>query len=613
MIRPWYGPARLRAVVEIEHADGTIRRVVTDESWSVTETHITRSNVYAGEDHGLLVAADSRPAVVGGPEVALEPISIPPCRVIGEPLAATRSKPYPGVFVYDFGVNIAGRTSVTVRDRALVGRTLTLRHAEALHPDGRVDDLSTGVRATRVAQIDRLTVTGPGCHETVFTYHGFRYVQLTGVDNADGFDVHAHVIHNDFGSIGDFACDVDALNDLLVASRRSYLGNAHGLLTDCPHRERCAWHADLEIACDFGLLNYDAAALYAKSLDDTLLTLQPDGTPFYISVGRRLHPPVSDLGWQALVGQVPLRLWRYRGEREPAERCWPTLRRVLDVALEQLQHGVMPPAAWGDHAAPAMHADGVSIPICDKAAYHTLVLIDLLQAACRLGSVLGEATHFAETEQTVSADYLRVFGIGHHPTADAAALLLGLTEDAEPLCRGVAEQRGLNVGGFFGHRLIAEAMLRHAPADEAVTMLTSDTFPSLLWALRHDGATTLYEYLVPPGSLTHRERSRNHPPLASGCQTYWQCIAGIDPHPLACGLDKLNMRLHGVGPIKWATAHHDGPRGRIESCWRLIDGTLNWRIVLPPGTTAQLTPPHGFDMPSLTLTAGSHRLTATSS
>ncbi|MEM8873584.1 MAG: family 78 glycoside hydrolase catalytic domain [Planctomycetota bacterium] len=612
MIRPWHGPPRLRAVLEIVHTDGTKRRVCSDESWQAATSPITRSNVYAGEDfdgrHDNQLH-DWSAVKVSAEDVAVEPSPIPPCRKVATVRSVGRTEPYPGVFVYDFGVNLVGRVSVAMNDLALVGRTLLLRHAETLHADGRVDDLSTGVRATRVAQLDRFTVTRPDCHEAAFTYHGFRYVQLSGLDDADGVELIAHVIHNDLTFVGDFACSADGLNDLFIASRRSYLGNAHGLLTDCPHRERCAWHADLEIACDFGLLNYDAAAMYEKSLTDTLDTLQPDGTPFCISVGRRLHPPVDDLGWQSLVGQVPLRLWRYRGDSRPARRCWPTLRRVLDQALEKLDDGVMPPAAWGDHAALEVHDDGEPIPVCDKSVYQTLVLIDLLDAAIRLGGILDDPHGYEATRVEVAASYQRRFGDYHHPTADAAALQLGLTEDAGPLRRGIAEQRGLNVGGFFGHRRIADAMLRHAPAEEAVAMLVNDRFPSLLWSLKHDGATTLYEYLVPPGSMAHRERSRNHPPLASICETFWHCIAGIDPHPGAVGLDRLLMRPHGVGPITWTRAHHDGPRGRIESSWRLTDNRLHWTITLPTGTVADVSTPAGFDFSVTQLAAGTHHIT----
>ena len=637
-----YGPPRVRAALDVEFADGTTRRIATGPDWRAAAGPVTRSNVYAGEDHDGRIAAAQvgwasagfddaawSPVAVGtdptegAGDPSIEPQAIPPCRVIRRLRPVAESRPFPGVRVYDFGENLAGwcRLSASLPP----GTVAVLRFAEALHPDGTVDDLSTGVRATRVAQLDRFTFVGGGLEtfEPRYAYHGFRHAQLTGVPDGAAVEIDAAVVHNDVADAGGFDCSDGTINGVLAASRRSYLGNLHGLLTDCPHRERCAWHADLELACDFGLLAHDTAAVYAKSIDDTLHTLDGRGLPFYISCGRRLHPPTEDLGWASVVGQVPLRVWRYAGDDGPMRRAYPTLRRVLDDALSSLDGGgLMPGAAWGDHAAPSLDADGGAIAVCPKPLYATLVLVELLRCAARSAGVIGEdAAPWIDADARVSAALVRAGGpdgFGHQ-TADAAALLLGLHPPgggaalARSLRENVARHDGLNVGGFWGYRRIAEAMLRFAPAAEAIGTMTSDRFPGVPWSLRHDGATSLYEYFWPPGTTPHRERSRNHPPFGAVCETCWRLIAGIDPHPDATGFDRLVMRPHGVGPLTRARAWHDSPRGRVESSWSLDAGRVRWSVALPPGTTATVAPPAGLawvDGSPADLGPGRHELAA---
>jgi alpha-L-rhamnosidase len=624
-----YGRPSVSAKLTVEFASGRTLEVSTDDTWHTARGPITRSNVYAGEDHdGRLAlaqrgwsraefsATDWRPAEeTAPPSGRLEDQMIAPCRVTEWISPRRINRPYPGVRVIDFGENLAGW--VRLEGQAPAGTQAVLRFGEMLHPDGRVDDLSTGVRATRVAQLDRYTFRGPMDGEAEerseprYTYHGFRYVQVTGLPDDAEVRLTAGRVHNDLPVTGDFDCSDPRLMRQLDSAKRTFLSNAHGILTDCPHRERCAWHADLELACDFGLLLFDSGSLYVKSLDDTLATLDPDGLPYYISCGRRLHPPCDDLGWSSVIAQVSWRLYQQTGERGVIQRAWPAMRRVLDDALSKRERGLLRRAAWGDHAPPMFDRHGRAIPVCDKTVYATLVLVDLLGCTICLAEWLGHgevaATWRVHEQQTRQAFVDQLWceaegGFGHQ-TADAWALLLGLHPAAgrdrlvASLERSVAEHDGLNVGGFFGHRRVAEAMLRFGDEAAWYRMMTRPVFPGVAWSLECDGATTAYECFWPPEMLAYRERSRNHPPYAATSEILPRLVGGLAPDPEAVDLDRWTLRPHGVGVLEHASAWRTVKQGRITSSWQRVGDQLRWELEVPEGVTATVQPPRAATSP----------------
>jgi alpha-L-rhamnosidase len=248
---------------------------------------------------------------------------------------------------------------------------------------------------------------------------------------------------------------------------------------------------------------------------------------------------------------------------------------------------------------------GRAIPVCDKTAYASLVLIDLLACSIRLAQRLGDhevaaewlielhATRQAFVDQLWS-DTTGSFG---HQTADAWALLLDLhpPRDRDRLIasleRGVHQHDGLNVGGFFGHRRVAEAMLRFGDERAWHRMMTRPVFPSVAWSLECDGATTAYECFWPPEMLAYRERSRNHPPYAATTIILPRLVAGLDLAPEAVRLNPWVLRPHGVGVLRHASAWQSLDGGRICSSWRRTGDQLRWELEVPVGVTAIVQPP----------------------
>jgi alpha-L-rhamnosidase len=324
------------------------------------------------------------------------------------------TEPKPGLYVFDMGENMVGW--VRLKIVAGTGTRIRLRYGEWKRPDGTVDFRSTGVFATRQVQADEYICRGDGpeTYEPRFTYHGFQYVEVSGLPDPPAPDaLTGIVIHTDISPAGAFSSSHSMLNQMETLARRSLVGNLHGIVTDCPHRERCEWNADAELIADYALYSYDAAPLFAKAVDDVATSLSAPGLPHCIAVGKRLVPLV-DIGWATIVVQVPWRIYMFRGDLQPARRHYDLMRRVLDHYLSKAGNGPLPVSdgSIGDHAPPHVDDAGNPIPGCPKDAYATTLLYESCDTMAKLAAALGkdnDADRYAKAAETVRNTVLSRF------------------------------------------------------------------------------------------------------------------------------------------------------------------------------------------------------------
>ena len=231
-----------------------------------------------------------------------------------------------GNWIYDFGVNVEAIPLLTVEQPA--GTRIKMRMGETLAADKSIEYNTTGVAATGVVQTDEYVCTGKGKEKWTprFTYHGFRYLELSGAATQPEKDwLKAVVVHTDVERIGTFECADPQINRLHELAVRTMLSNIHGLPTDCPHRERCGWLGDAHAVAPFESMNYgmnnfwmkymgDVSSSSSVFLENTLhqklhnsefyfADKQP-GIPFMISPGRRLCG-VASPDWGTAVVQIP--------------------------------------------------------------------------------------------------------------------------------------------------------------------------------------------------------------------------------------------------------------------------------------------------------------------
>jgi len=274
---------------------------VLDTQWRWAAGPITANNVYAGEcyDARLDIADWCQPGFDDSTWEKARPMDppggelveqvMPPMRRIEAlaPVAIREVKP--GIFVVDFGQNFAGWTRFRVE--APSGTEIILRCAETISPDGMVDTASTGVFATHVEQVDRYLCRGGGIEEWEprFTYHGFRYVEVTGWPGPLlPTQITGIVVHNDLPVAGRFECSDARLNTLHRMAQWTLRSNLQGIPEDCPAREKCGWLGDANLVAEFALWNYDANSFWQKYLGDIETTRSVNGgIPGNVAPGKR--------------------------------------------------------------------------------------------------------------------------------------------------------------------------------------------------------------------------------------------------------------------------------------------------------------------------------------
>lgn len=616
-----YGEPRLLAELVICLVGGERLRVVTDASWRCAAGPVIRSNVYAGEQYDARLKRDGwdlpglddkhwsavEKTAAPVPGVRLEKQEMPPIKIIEElrPVAITR--PRPGSWVADMGQNFAGW--VRLRVRAPAGTVIRLRFAEALAPDGMIDTASTGVFATKVEQTDTYICKGHGIEtwEPRFTYHGFRYVEVNGWPGTPTVeDLVGVVVHTALPQAGTFECSDARLNQLHRMALWTHRSNLHGLPEDCPARERCGWLGDAHLVCEYSIYNFQGMAFWEKYLDDIETTrTRNGGLPCHIAPGKRACGTASP-DWMAAFILIPWYLHVYYGNPRVLERHWEGMRAVLEHFGRKAADWILD-SDLGDWCDPR---GGTAPTYTPQILTTTIWFHECARIMVRVAGLLAhedDARRYTDWVGQIRAAFqARFYDAAQQTfgsqTADAMALHFGLVtaggENAivRSLVNNIHDTHHLHhTVGIMGLRYLFEVLTRYGHGDTALALLHQNTSPSFGDLIRR-GATTLWEYWGEPEvDQTDGPRSLNHPMMGGFDNWFYNTLAGIRPDPEHPGFQHFFLEPHPIPGLTWVRAHHDSPHGRIVSQWSREASHLNWRMTVPPGTTATAIAPHrGF-------------------
>jgi len=611
-----YGPPVLRLRFEAEYPDGTRQAVVSDTTWQVAAGPVTSNNIYAGETYdarrtldwkGAAIAGKPWSAVipVQGPTGALICPSLPPIRAVKTLAPAPPREVAPGVLLYDMRQNFAGWARLHVR--APAGTAIKMRFAETVDPKtGLLDTASTGVFATQVEQIDTYICRGDGLEtwEPRFTYHGFRYVEVTGLPaGSQAPTLEGIVVHTDVEPSGGFSCSDPMLNRIHEAAVWTLVSNLHGVPTDCPARERCGWLGDSHAAAEMAALNFDMSGFWSKYIDDIKAGWVSDLPP-HVVPGKRIAVTSGPIDWGVAVVMLPWFHWLYYGDRAELERNYPAMSRFVRTAAKGAANGIVS-NGLGDWCPPgSVEPTATPVPLTT-----TAWLTEAARLTAQTATLLGhpeEAREFAQLAET-SATALRAkyynptahtFG---SQTADAMALAFHLCPptDRQAVCDSLAQdviKHGKHhTTGIFGSRWLFDELTAGGHGDIAAAMLQQTDYPSIGY-LFHLGATTFWEcWGEPELDKKWGARSLNHPMQAGYDAWFFQGLGGITCDPDGPGFHKILIQPNLLPGLKFVRTYHDSPHGRIRSDWTREGDTVRFHITIPPNTTANLSlpmPPH---------------------
>jgi alpha-L-rhamnosidase len=612
----WGTQPCVMAQLELTHDDGSVDRVCTDEQWRSHAGPLRSADVMGGEEYDARAALDASdpdladdgkwtPAVIR--TTGLTPVIsaqvAPPIRELMTLRPKAVSEPTPGHYVFDLGQNMVGVARIRVT--APAGTAVTVRFAEMLNPDKTIyTDNYRGARST-----DTYTCRGGGQPEVwqpTFTYHGFRYVELTGLPAAPDTDAVVGVVQgSDTPSVGTFTCSDPRINQLWSNARWGQRGNFFGVPTDCPQRdERLGWMGDAQVFIGTAVYNADVASFFTKWLVDVDDEQHPDGR-FTSTAPDTSLVEGNTPGWADAGVICPWTLYATYGDRRELARHLPAMERWVDWC-EQHSTGLIRDKDRGSD-----FGDWLAIGAkTSKELLGTAYFAHVADLVARSADATGDpaaAAKYAELFRRIKAAfakrYLAPDGsiVDGTQTAYAMALAFDLLPGADRpaaaarLAADVQAHGDHLTTGFLGVSYLLPALSDHAQADTAYRLLMQDTFPSWLFSIKH-GATTIWErwdgWTPDKGFQSKGMNSFNHYSLGSCGQWLYARVAGIDQPPGGTGFTRVRIApLVGGGGLTSASASYDSIRGTVRSAWRLADGQLSLEVTVPANVTATVRVP----------------------
>jgi alpha-L-rhamnosidase len=623
---------RLLVKLVVRFLDNTETVVVSDGTWQTTlDGPIRAADIMDGETYdaqreltgwdlpGFDAAAWKPAIVVDAPRAALVAQPNEPIRVNSVRVARAITEPKPGVYVIDMGQNMVGWCRA--RLRGTPGKPITLRHAEALNPDGTI--YTANLRGA--AQTDRYTPRSSAeeTYEPRFTYHGFRYVEITGLAVKPALDaIIGRVANSSAPEVGTFACSDPMVNRLWQNILWTQRGNLVGVPTDCPQRdERCGWMGDILAFAPTANFNMDMAAFYTKWVPDTRDAQAADGRfadfspqPYDPNVRFSGVPAWGDAGvfvpWAAYQSYGDTRI--FEGQFDAAVRWIEHIRaKNPDLLWKNDRHN-----DYGDWLnadtlkLEGWPAHGAEVP---KDVFATMFFYRSTQIVAEMARVLNkpaEAKTYIALADSIRAAFTTAYLApdaelkGDTQAGYALALHFGLIpESAQPRATQRMVDRfkpydGQISTGFHSTLPLMAQLSSRGRNDDAYRLLLNRRMPSWGYEVDH-GATTVWERwdgwvegragvggggFQDPGmnSLAH---------YAIGAVGEWMYSSMLGIRPASPGYASVVIQPHPGPGITWAKGTYHSIRGPIAVGWEQSERSLTVRVSIPPNMTANVLLP----------------------
>ncbi len=601
-------PTRFLAQLEIEFSDGTRQIIKSDTSWKAAMSPILRSEIYAGEtydarleqpgwsdtsfdDHAWqpVITADSYIGQVSSQ------LDLPP-RIVKTMRPETVKAQADGSYVFDMGQNMVGWISLRVKGNA--GTTVRLRFAEILKPDGII--YTQNLRNADATDYYTLSGRGEETFSPHFTFHGFRYVELSGYPGTPTLDdLTGEVVSSLRGEPTATVTTSNAMvNRMWKIGIWGQRGNFLSVPTDCPQRdERLGWMADAAVFWRTGSYNFDIAAFSNKWTRDIRDAQSSAGAFSNVSPSIGVGTIEGAPGWGDAGVVVPWTTWLQYGDTAIIERNWDAMERWMNF-IEQANPDHIRKNKVGPDFADWLAPDPTTPKALVDTAYWAYV--------ANLMTDMARATHHTEAElkykelsQKIRTAFVQEFvkpdgqvGSGSQ-TSYIVALQMNLVPPAlekaavNNLVANIEAHGGHLTTGFLGTPFILFCLTEHNRLDVAYHLLLNDTYPSWGYMLSK-GATTWWErWNGDTGDPAMN--SYNHYAFGSVVAWIYRSVAGIDTSSDQPGFHQIIIRPHPDKQMTAARGGYQSVYGPIGTDWQgTPEGPFTLRVSIPPNTTAKV-------------------------
>ena len=607
----WGKSPALFAQLEITHADGQMEKIVTGADWKTHPSSIT-SDFMLGEtdDARRQIPGWDQPGLDTGDWTAatvrnetarpLDAQVDQPVSETGALIPKSVTEPQPGHYVFDFGQNMVGFARIKVT--ASAGTDVKLRHAEMLNPDGTL--YTANLRSA--ISIDHYICKGGGLEtwQPHFTFHGFRYLEITGLPQRPALDsVHGIVVGTDIARTGEFSCSDPGVNQLQSNIQWGMRGNYLSVPTDCPQRdERMGWMGDAEVFVRTAAYNGDIAAFFTKWLVDVDDAQHPAGwftdvSPIPPNGGAYGFGGVPAWGDAGVI--CPWTIYLMYGDTRILRQHLPAMTRWVEYCRANSTGQIRDKDRGHDYGDWLSQGENTPKELIATAyfAYSTSLVSQSYAAIGDQANADKYAQLFTQIKQAFNQHYVQPDGhlAGNTQAAYAMALRFNLLPDdlrpkaAQYLAENVANHHDHLTTGFVGVSYLLPALTSQNQTDTAYHLLLQDSFPSWLFSVKH-GATTVWErwdgWTPEKGFQNPGMNSFNHYSLGSCGEWMFDSVAGIDVDPAHPGFGHFIIRPHPGPGLTQASATYDSIHGKITSEWTCTPGLFSLHVIVPVNTTA---------------------------
>lgn len=624
-----YGQPRARAKVFVEYEDGTMEEFGTDSSWKATTSPVVFDNVYWGETYDARLEISDWASVdcdesMWQSAVPLE-APCPPENLRSQLIAPIRVQRLidpvgikeigGGNYIVDFGENLAGWVELEVDQKS--GDVITMTAGERMEPDGVTVNTRTSGGAPGRIQEMIYVAKGEGKERWSprFSYHGFQYVQISGLRSAPKpGQLRAALVHSEIEKTGSFKSSETLLNTQYEITRRTLEANWHSIPEDCPAREKCGWLGDAHATSDISLYGYDVNLFFSKFMRDIEDSLQRDsrydqfvgrgmGVPPLVSPGKRVTDRPGTIDWGVAYVILNWDLYVHTGDNSSLRRHYEHLKHFVAYYESMRGPDETLPNGLGDWCPPLWdRREAPEYMFCHPHVSGTAYYYRALQIVGQSAFMFGE-TVYGEYCRKLAKDVYDAYNETYleeipeagalfygSQTATVLALKFGMVpeEKIESVVRGLVydievERQGHHAVGIHGLRHIYTVLSDYGQEELVAKMLLDRTFPGPGY-LADYGFTTWPERQFNWDEEPRYRNSMSHPMQGGFAAFFYEGIGGIRPLYEEAGYKAFELRPRLTDELDWASVSKESPYGVIQSSWKQVAEGLVWEVEVPVNT-----------------------------
>ena len=515
--------------------------------------------------------------------------------------------PVDGGYLYDFGVNLVGLTRLSVKGKR--GQHIVIDHDELIE-DGRLYRKSIMFDRPHLAHLNpyaqrtEYTCKGEGIETYIphFTYYGFRYAFVTGVEahQATPELLTAVVMNTSLGDRGDFSCSNEIVNKLQEMTRRSTLGNFQHFPNDCPHREKNGWTADAALSAEQTLLNFEPEDNYLMWEKCIVRAMNEAGAlPGIVPTGGWGFHWGNGPAWDSVLIYLPYFCAVLRDDLRVAEVAKEAMIRYFRYLTTRFDERGLLEIGLGDwctpnpeHTTPLIFTDStIAYDLANKAAY-LYDRMDMPEEAAYCRRFAKKMKAAIRTYLLEDANTMRF--INGYQSAPAMAIYYGLCNNEEEKEKALAvlldeihKQDDHMSVGVLGGRVIFRVLCESGYEDLALKMITRLDPPSY-GVMIADGLTTLAENVRQPYG------SCNHHFWGDISALFIEYFAGIRPNPDLKNAANIDIRPVFPSDLSYAKAYHKATSGCVSVAWQRVGERIELDLTYPAGASGFVIAPNGY-------------------